>query len=161
MSNNAEIAPDHAAFVTLLYTDDYLPGVLALVESIKEVKSKHGLLVVAPLDALKAESMSMIRSAGAKLSLVNMTHEHYSGLDAGSAFPQLGQGIWLRLHLWTLTEYTALLSLDAESLLLQNVDELFYVEHFTSGPAYFPGGLLVVKPSMTVHQEMLQIHCFE
>lgn len=87
-ASRTELAPERAAFVTLLYSDSYLPGVLALAESIKEVKSRHGLVVIVPEKALKEESLAMIRAVGATLEICGA----HSDMAAGSAFPELGNG---------------------------------------------------------------------
>lgn len=105
---------------------------------------------------MSEESIALIQATGATLEIVNLSDAPLN-LAAGSAFPELGNGIWLRLHLWTLTQYQALLSIDADALLLKNVDEMFHVQHFASGPAYFPGGLLVVLPSMDIYAAMINL----
>jgi len=63
-----------------------------------------------------------------------------------------------KLWIWNLTQYETLVFLDADTLIFQNVDELFECGEFCAAflnPYTFNSGVLVLKPSRTVFEDMM------
>ena len=96
------------AFATLLYSDSYVPGAVALSESLRSVGGWRGrLLVLVPPDpaaptnsSLSAESLSALEAAGYEVRLAP-----WIAAPPSTALPELGRGQWLKLRLWELTEF--------------------------------------------------------
>ncbi|KAK3530129.1 hypothetical protein QTP86_014794 [Hemibagrus guttatus] len=74
--------------------------------------------------------------------------------------PDLGV-TFTKLHCWTLTQYTKCVFLDADTLVLCNVDELFEREELSAAPDpgwpdCFNSGVFVFRPSLETHSRLLE-----
>uniref|UniRef100_A0A8C9PRG0 glycogenin glucosyltransferase n=1 Tax=Spermophilus dauricus TaxID=99837 RepID=A0A8C9PRG0_SPEDA len=74
--------------------------------------------------------------------------------------PELGVTL-TKLHCWTLTHYSKCVFLDADTLVLHNIDELFDREELSAAPDpgwpdCFNSGVFVFRPSLETHQLLLQ-----
>ena len=87
-------------------------------------------------------------------------------LDSGDAEhlalltrPELGV-TFSKLHAWRLTQYSKCVFLDADALVLQNVDELFDREELSAAPDIgwpdcFNSGVFVFEPSLETFRNLL------
>lgn len=74
-----------------------------------------------------------------------------------------------KFHLWTLTQYSRLVYLDADTLVLANIDHLFLlpedVEFAAASELGFPdsfnSGVMVLKPSLDVFDELCTLAATE
>uniref|UniRef100_A0A8C6EDU4 glycogenin glucosyltransferase n=1 Tax=Moschus moschiferus TaxID=68415 RepID=A0A8C6EDU4_MOSMO len=74
--------------------------------------------------------------------------------------PDLGVTL-TKLHCWTLTHYSKCVFLDADTLVLSNIDELFDRREFSAAPDpgwpdCFNSGVFVFQPSLETHSLLLQ-----
>ncbi|NXS17847.1 GLYG2 protein, partial [Mystacornis crossleyi] len=74
--------------------------------------------------------------------------------------PELGV-TFTKLHCWTLTHYSKCVFMDADTLVLCNVDELFDREEFSAAPDSgwpdcFNSGVFVFQPSLRTYNLLLQ-----
>ncbi|NXS72031.1 GLYG protein, partial [Pandion haliaetus] len=74
--------------------------------------------------------------------------------------PELGV-TFTKLHCWTLTHYSKCVFMDADTLVLCNVDELFDREEFSAAPDSgwpdcFNSGVFVFRPSLKTYNLLLQ-----
>lgn len=74
--------------------------------------------------------------------------------------PELGVTL-TKLHCWTLTRYSKCVFLDADTLVLCNIDELFERSEFSAAPDpgwpdCFNSGVFVFRPSLRTHRLLLQ-----
>uniref|UniRef100_A0A452Q9S9 glycogenin glucosyltransferase n=1 Tax=Ursus americanus TaxID=9643 RepID=A0A452Q9S9_URSAM len=74
--------------------------------------------------------------------------------------PELGVTL-TKLHCWTLTHYSKCVFLDADTLVLSNIDELFDRTEFSAAPDpgwpdCFNSGVFVFQPSLETHGLLLQ-----
>ncbi|XP_016089567.1 glycogenin-1-like isoform X2 [Sinocyclocheilus grahami] len=74
--------------------------------------------------------------------------------------PELGV-TFTKLHCWTLTQYSKCVFLDADTLVLCNVDELFEYEELSAAPDpgwpdCFNSGVFVFRPSLNTHTQILE-----
>ncbi|AEG94353.1 glycosyltransferase [Ramlibacter tataouinensis] len=139
------------AYVTLLSTADYLPGVLCLAKSLRATGTPHPL-VVGLSASLPAECDEVLRQA--QLPTVR--------LPAASPVPRTMEQNghhWGRtfdkLHLFGLAHYSKLVYLDSDMLVLSSLDELFERPHLSAVPAgrlvhpdwdRLNSGLMVIEP---------------
>ena len=75
--------------------------------------------------------------------------------------PELGV-TFSKIHAWRLTHYTKCVFLDADTLVLQNVDELFDREELSAAPDIgwpdcFNTGVFVFVPSMETFRNLLDL----
>uniref|UniRef100_G3TQW8 glycogenin glucosyltransferase n=1 Tax=Loxodonta africana TaxID=9785 RepID=G3TQW8_LOXAF len=74
--------------------------------------------------------------------------------------PELGVTL-TKLHCWTLTHYSKCVFLDADTLVLSNIDELFDRRELSAAPDpgwpdCFNSGVFVFQPSLETHSRLLQ-----
>lgn len=110
------------AWVTLLTQPGYVPGVEALRRSLRQSGSPWPLVVMvtANIDAATREKLT------AQACLVKEVP--VLGPDPGLAHRYANArfaDVWSKLAVWTLTDYTRVAFLDADMLVVQNMDELF------------------------------------
>jgi len=75
--------------------------------------------------------------------------------------PDLGV-TFTKLHCWRLTQYTRCVFLDADTLVLQNSDELFERDEFSAAPDIgwpdmFNSGVFVFRPSVETYRALLAL----
>lgn len=140
------------AYITLLSTDSYLPGVQALHEAIRRTGTRHPFVVAiashlpAQLDATLARAGMTVRRIPETTSIPKHMIE--------------GNGHWGRtfdkIQLFGLVEFSKLVYVDADMLVLANLDELFDKPNMSAVPAgklihpdwlRLNGGLMVIEPA--------------
>ncbi len=140
------------AYVTLLSTMSYLPGVIVLCESLRRVKAGYPLCV--------AVSSNIPASADELLRQKNL---HIIRLPPGIEIPETlkkKSGHWGntfdKIYLFGLTEFEKLVYLDSDMMVLTNIDELFDKPHMSAvaaGRTVNPhwdrlnSGLMVIEPA--------------
>ncbi|AUX73024.1 glycosyltransferase family 8 protein [Erwinia pyrifoliae] len=110
------------AWVTLLTQPDYLPGVRTLHASLQASQSRYPLVVMITgnIDATarqRLEQQGCILRDVAPIRPNPQLSERY----AHARFSE----VWTKLAVWALTEFEQVAFLDADMLVMQNMDELF------------------------------------
>lgn len=142
------------SYVTLLSSDDYLPGVIMLDWSLKKVGSRF------PLYILCSDNVS-------EKSLLNLKHRNISfqrlkdhiSFD-GIINTEEGYGYWSRtfdkLYVWTLSQFDKVVFLDSDIQVIKNIDYLFDCPHMSAvradafnepGLDKLNSGLMVIEPN--------------
>ncbi|XP_066562064.1 glycogenin-2 isoform X2 [Amia ocellicauda] len=147
------------AFVTLATSDVYSHGALALGQSLRQHRtSRQTVVLVTP------QVSSSTRDA---LTCVFDEVVEVSALDSGDQAhlalmrrPELGI-TFTKLHCWALTQFTKGVFLDADTLVLCNVDELFDRQELSAAPDpgwpdCFNSGVFVFRPSLETYNRLLQ-----
>ena len=116
------------SYVTSLSTTSYLPGVFALNESLRRVKSSYPVLVltspgIAPDVTLK------LQQAGIVVKAISVSV--YVPADLKAASGHWGH-TFDKLHVFGLTEYEKLVYVDSDMIVLTNIDELFDKPHMSA-----------------------------
>jgi glycogenin glucosyltransferase len=138
-------------YVTLLSTENYLPGALALHASMRRVESSHPLLV-ALSPSIAPPVAALLRGAGMQVLTLQR------GLD----LPQMlreRSGYWGhtfdKVQLFGLTDYEKLVYVDSDMMVLANIDALFDKPHMSAVAAgqlvhadwrRLNSGLMVIEP---------------
>jgi len=147
------------AWVTLCTNDSYCLGALTLAASLKRVNTSRKLVCLVS----KGVSSSMLPTLNKKFDEVVNVDE----LDSGDAanLKLLGRqelGItFTKLRCWTLTQYSKCVFLDADTLVVQNSDELFDRDEFSAAPDAgwpdcFNSGVFVFQPSLDTYNGLLE-----
>ena len=149
-----------AAFVTLVYSESYIGGVVALARSLLAVQSKYPLLLLVPPEfavpnyVVEIENVVLHRMERHAHDLLMQLPEHAPFKTADG----YGSGIWLKLYPWRLTAYHRLLLLDADTICLKNIDKLLRlpasVPFAAWTPMYFGATMISFKPSMGTWRRM-------
>ncbi|XP_053562413.1 glycogenin-2 [Bombina bombina] len=147
------------AFVTLCTNDIYCQGALVLGKSLRNHGTSRKLVVM-------ITSQVTTRMRGILNSVFDETIE-VDTLDSADSVhlsllkrPELGI-TFTKLQCWTLTQYTKCVFMDADTIVLCNIDELFDREEFSAAPDSgwpdcFNSGVFVFRPSIETFGRLLQ-----
>ncbi|KAM7376133.1 hypothetical protein PAMP_005879 [Pampus punctatissimus] len=146
------------AFVTLATNDSYAKGAMVLGQSLRNHNTNKQLVVL--LGPHVAEPCrDALRSIYDEVIVVDV-------MDSGDAAhlslmkrPDLGV-TFTKLHSWTLTQYSKCVFMDADTLVLSNIDELFEREELSAAPDpgwpdCFNSGVFVFRPANETHEKLL------
>uniref|UniRef100_A0A8D2GMI0 Glycogenin-1 n=1 Tax=Urocitellus parryii TaxID=9999 RepID=A0A8D2GMI0_UROPR len=160
----AAAAPDctmtDQAFVTLTTNDAYAKGALVLGSSLKQHRTTRRLVVLATPQV----SDSMRRALETIFDEVIMVDVLDSGDSAHLTLmkrPELGVTL-TKLHCWSLTQYSKCVFMDADTLVLTNIDDLFEREELSAAPDpgwpdCFNSGVFVYQPSVETYNQLLRL----
>ena len=142
------------AYVTLLYSDDFVLGVRTLGQSLRETQDKarpniEHLVLVTPRVGL--ETRQVLEAEGWKVKEVE---EHQ---NPNQHFHARLHGVYTKLEIFRLTEYHRVVYLDADTTILENVDELFLCGPFCAVMRHselINTGVIVTEPSDALHTDL-------
>ncbi|XP_066907221.1 glycogenin-2 [Halyomorpha halys] len=146
------------AFVTLATNDTYGLGALVLGRSLRRVATSKQTVVLITTDV----SQKMKEELGHVFNLVVTVDTLDSGDAAHLALmsrPELGV-TFTKLHAWRLVQFSKCVFLDADTLVVQNCDELFEREELSAAPDpgwpdCFNSGVFVFVPSEATFKALL------
>ncbi|CAJ0567278.1 unnamed protein product, partial [Mesorhabditis spiculigera] len=146
------------AFVTLATNDEYVQGALVLGYSLREVNTSKRLHVLIS-EQVTSSAQQQLSEVFDDISVVDVLQ---SGDDANLALigrPDLAL-TFTKLHCWRLTQYTKAVFLDADTLVLRNVDELFERDEFSAAPDigwpdFFNSGVFVFRPNEETYRSLM------
>ncbi|XP_071758233.2 glycogenin-2 [Centroberyx gerrardi] len=146
------------AFVTLVTTNAYCMGATVVAQSLRRHGTTRRIVVMVTPNVPK-ESRSALEKVFDEVILVDVMDSrdrvHLSWLGR----PELGV-TFTKIHCWTLTQYSKCVFLDADTLVLCNVDELFQRDELSAAPDpgwpdCFNSGVFVFRPSLNTHARLL------
>lgn len=151
------------AFATLLTDLFYLPGTLALIHGIRKYQScRRDIVVLVPIDWVELKELEAIlrrfcvRIVGVK-SIKNPYQVAKKFQDGRLA---RDYSVFMKLHVFNLTEYSRVLFVDSDQIVLQSYDELFTYQPFAAPPQlngkYFQSNLFLLHPRLGLLEKMLQ-----
>ncbi|CAH1399740.1 unnamed protein product [Nezara viridula] len=146
------------AFVTLATNDTYGLGALVLGRSLRRVATSKQTVVLITPDV----SQKMKEELAHVFNLVVAVDPLDSGDTAHLALmsrPELGI-TFTKLHAWRLVQFSKCVFLDADTLVVQNCDELFEREELSAAPDpgwpdCFNSGVFVFVPSEATFKALL------
>ncbi|KAI3634763.1 hypothetical protein MIR68_007144 [Amoeboaphelidium protococcarum] len=158
------------AYVTLLSSELFLPGAVALIKSLQLTRTRYDIVVLI-LDHLHPESLDVLCQLNVHVLKVDYIDNPY--IDAMVSSRQLHN--FAKLRAWQLVKYDRIVVLDSDMLILQNVDHLFkssaefaavlnyespfskfqYQANNISLSQTFNTGLMVIKPSLNTFNQMV------
>lgn len=156
--NASDKSPE--AWVTLATNDSYSLGAVVLANSLKRSGTTRNIVIMV---TKKTISPSMMKLLTKSFDLVVDVEE----LDSGDAAhlellerPELGV-TFTKLHCWKLVQYSKCVFLDADTLVVQNSDELFDREEFSAAPDAgwpdcFNSGVFVFVPSHKTYEAIME-----
>ncbi|XP_064134052.1 glycogenin-2 [Loxodonta africana] len=147
------------AFVTLATNDVYCQGALVLGQSLRNHRTtrKLAVLITPQVSHLLRVILSRVFDDVIEVNLIRSAdYIHLAYLKR----PELGVTL-TKLHCWTLTHYSKCVFLDADTLVLSNIDELFDRRELSAAPDpgwpdCFNSGVFVFQPSLETHSRLLQ-----
>jgi glycogenin glucosyltransferase len=145
------------SFVTLATNDSYCLGALTLAQSLRNANTNRSLTIMIT-NGVSAPVQTRLREMFDHVEVVNVLDSNDSlNLDLLKR-PDLGI-TFTKFHCWRLTQFTKCVFLDADCLVLKNVDELFEREEFSAAadvgwPDCFNSGVFVYKPSLETYSKL-------
>lgn len=147
------------SYITVLSTENYLKGVLCLIESLKRTNAKY------PISILITDNISSTTEELLKQNKVNVIRKNKVCVpELIKIKNQKGDfGHWTntfdKLQIFELTEFQKLVYLDSDMYVRKNIDELFEKENMSAtidrptGPVFtddyeikLTSGLMVIEP---------------
>ncbi|XP_017040853.1 glycogenin-1 isoform X1 [Drosophila ficusphila] len=147
------------AWVTLTTNDTYSLGALVLAHSLKRAKTAHQLAVLVTPNV--SQSMrDRLKEVYNVVQEVNVLDSQDAANLALLSRPELGV-TFTKLHCWRLVQFEKCVFLDADTLVLQNCDELFEREELSAAPDVswpdcFNSGVFVFKPSVDTFAQITE-----
>ncbi|XP_035005663.2 glycogenin-2 isoform X1 [Hippoglossus stenolepis] len=146
------------AFITLATTNSYCKGATVVARSLRRHGTTRNIIVMVTPNVSEQARLGL-ESVFDEVILVDVMdsedHLHLSLLGR----PELGI-TFTKIHCWTLTQYSKCVFLDADTLVLSNVDELFERDELSAAPDpgwpdCFNSGVFVFRPSLHTHAGLL------
>lgn len=137
------------AYITLCSNDAYLLPCLVLLKSWQRTNSLYNFYIVVT-EHVNSTSISILEQCGYKI----IREQYYRpsiNNTSSTAINQIGwQNLWNKFSIWKHEEFEKLLYIDADSIILQNMDELLDKPHMAAVENFvapFAGSLFVLQPS--------------
>ena len=145
-------------YVTLATNENYAVGALTLAHSLRKVNTNRMLTIMISKD-VPIEIQAQLRDVFDKVEIVDVLNSNDITNLALLKRPELGV-TFTKLHCWRLTQFKKAVFLDADCLVLKNVDELFDREEFSAAtdvgwPDCFNSGVFVFKPSSITYSNLV------
>ncbi|EHB01261.1 Glycogenin-1 [Heterocephalus glaber] len=119
------------AFVTLTTNDAYAKGALVLGSSLKQDRTTRRLVVLAT-PQVSDTMRKVLEKVFDEVIMVDVLDSGDSAHLTLMKRPELG--VTLKLHCWSLTQYSKCVFMDADTLVLANIDDLFEREELSAAP---------------------------
>ena len=146
------------AYVTALCTGDaYVPGVEALGKSLVATGTRADRVAMVTTDVSES-ACARLRAGGWRVRLVDSIAN--PSAKGAELFPRF-HDTFIKLHAWELVEYDHVVFLDADTIVLHNVDDLFDRPSFAAAPDFllpdrFNSGVIALAPSQAVFDAMIR-----
>jgi glycogenin glucosyltransferase len=147
------------AFVTLATTDSYAIGALVLGHSLKAVGTNRQLAVLITNEVTQT-FRKLLEELFDVVTLVDVFNSNDTANLALLTRPDLGV-TFTKLHCWRLSQFSKCVFLDADTLVVQNIDELFDREELSAAPDAgwpdcFNSGVFVFRPSDKTYADLVE-----
>uniref|UniRef100_A0AAV2L3X5 glycogenin glucosyltransferase n=1 Tax=Knipowitschia caucasica TaxID=637954 RepID=A0AAV2L3X5_KNICA len=147
------------AFVTLATNDSYARGAMVLGKSLRNHKTAKKLVIlIGP--QVSAPCKRVLQRIFDEVRVVDVLDSGDTAHLSMMKRPDLGV-TFTKLHCWTLTHFSKCVFMDADTLVLSNIDELFDRQELSAAPDpgwpdCFNSGVFVFCPSMETYGKLLQ-----
>jgi alpha-N-acetylglucosamine transferase len=144
------------AYVTMITGgDDYVPGVEVLGQSIRESGSSEALVLMATPDVPKT-ALDQLASRGWDVREVHPVTNPHGDEQLFARFKHS----FTKLRVFSLVDFEKVVFLDADTVVLQNVDDLFARPAIAAAPDFFMpdhfnSGVMVLTPSAELFARLM------
>ncbi|XP_029596507.1 glycogenin-1 [Salmo trutta] len=151
--------PANQAFVTLATTDSYCMGALVVGRCLRRHRTTRQTVVMVSTN-VSSQARAALGHVFDQVLVVDVLDSGDQAHLSWLGRPELGV-TFTKLHCWTLTQYSKCVFLDADTLVLCNVDDLFEREELSAAPDpgwpdCFNSGVFVFRPSLITHGRLLE-----
>ena len=147
------------SYISILTTDNYVFGALVLWKSLMDTQPKYPFhLLITP--NLSKETMNLLEITKIKLIKINPIKNPILNDPSDRRYYN-----YSKLNMWSLTQFDKIVYLDADMIILHNIDELFEKKNMssTNSGGWLPdknnwkemnSGMIVLEPSATLFEHM-------
>lgn len=153
MENNAR---GRHAFVTTIRSPEYMVLLRELQCSIHRTNPHVPLLVLSVIDELPTEMIAEVKTFAEYREVPNIEFRN----TYNPAFSKN----WFKLNAWTFSEYTSLVMIDADAVVLGDLSHIFnlptdFAWSYLNSPLlnWNKGGFIMLRPCQAVFEHMLEI----
>jgi glycogenin len=145
------------AYVSMLCNgDSYVPGVEVLGKSLEASGTKEAMLLMVTAD-IPTSTREKLASQG--WSIRDVAPVANPNPTTQQLFPRFDK-TFTKLRAWELTDVDKIVLLDADTVVLQNVDDLFERPEIAAAPDFFlpdrfNSGVMVLEPSKNTFERMV------
>ncbi|KAJ3368797.1 Glycogenin-1 [Allomyces arbusculus] len=160
-SNNTmanDIHTERRAYVTLLTSDDYAEGAFVLAASLRASDTQYPLVMMHTPD-VSTSIADRLATAFDHVVEVDPIIVDDDRLALLGGRPEL-RSTFTKLRAWALIQYDRVVFLDADTLVLRNVDDLFDRAELSAAPDagwpdMFNSGVMVLQPNMATFRALM------
>ncbi|KAL5202482.1 hypothetical protein ABZP36_013434 [Zizania latifolia] len=140
------------AYATILHSaSEYVCGAIAAAQSIRQAGSSRDLVILVD-DTITDHHRRGLEAAGWKVRIIQRIRNPKAERDAYNEWN------YSKFRLWQLTDYDKIIFIDADLLILRNVDFLFAMPEITAtgnNATLFNSGVMVIEPSNCTFQLLI------
>ncbi|XP_057424029.1 inositol phosphorylceramide glucuronosyltransferase 1-like [Lotus japonicus] len=139
------------AYATLLYGDEFLLGVRVLGKSIRDTGSKQDMVVLVS-DGVSDYANHLLQADGWIVEKISLL------ANPNQVRPKRFWGVYTKLKIFNMTNYKKVVYLDADTIVVKNIEELFKCGKFCANLKHserLNSGVMVVQPSAAVFSDMM------
>jgi alpha-N-acetylglucosamine transferase len=147
------------AYISMISTDDFMIGALALYESLQKTNPKY------PFYLLITEKVSEECEEKLKKYGINVLRDNDPLIKNITKTGDRWDNTFDKLKIFKLTQFDKVIFLDSDMAIIENLDHLFKRNHFSAVPnrekqewlgdkKYFSSCILVIKPSLEEYKEI-------
>ncbi|RWW52272.1 hypothetical protein BHE74_00041329 [Ensete ventricosum] len=144
--------PHREAYATILHSANvYVCGAIAAAQSIRLAGSKRDLVILVD-ETVSDHHRGGLEAAGWKVKTITRIRNPKAERDAYNEWN------YSKFRLWQLTEYDKIIFIDADLLILRNIDFLFTMPEITAtgnNVTFFNSGVMVIEPCNCTFQLLM------
>lgn len=146
------------SYISVLSTNEYLPGALVLDKCLKLTKTKY------PLSILTTPNIEEIAISILEKSNINIIKTNNLFLENHEI--DKWYYTFSKLNIFSLTQFEKIVFIDLDTVVTENIDDLFEKKHFSSVNSGgfihknwvdLNSGLIVIEPSREVYNKLIDI----
>ncbi|KAI3809321.1 hypothetical protein L1987_25292 [Smallanthus sonchifolius] len=139
------------AYVTLLYGDEFVLGARVLGKSIRDTRSTKDMIVLVS-DGVSDYAKTLLQADGWIVNPISLLE------NPNQVRPTRFWGVYTKLKIFNMTEYEKVVYLDADTIVIKNIDVLFKCGKFCANLKHserLNSGVMVVEPSKELFKDMV------
>ncbi|KAE9598124.1 hypothetical protein Lal_00003963 [Lupinus albus] len=146
---------EKVAYVTILHSSEaYVCGAIALAQSILKFNHLHHDLLLLVDHSITPKSIRGLKAAGWKIKKIEPI------LNPFAKNGSYNEWNYSKLRIWQLTMYDKIIFLDADVLIIKNIEMLFFYPQLSASldddHKRFNSGFMIIEPSQCMFEKLMQ-----
>ena len=165
MCNEKQISRKGVAWLTVVVNDAYAVPALVLGDSICRFSCHKKLIIFISKDVTQQTRKALEKVGWSIHEVESMDCDWLARKKGRPPLHSEIRGTHTRYQVWSYTQYSKIIYVDADIMLMSSIDELFDIDaEFAAAPGSRPGildpcfnaGLIVFQPNILEHQKILK-----